>query len=103
MEKTEEKIAKLLQNVQLECSVCLSDIPKEMMRKGSNGKIYTNITVGMRKDPDQWGRTLKVFMTQTKEIRESGATKVYIGGGKLFIFNNGDQPITEKDLEDLPF
>lgn len=85
-----------------EISLCLSDIPREKMRKGSNGKIYANITVGMRKEPDQWGRDLKVFMTPTEEDKKNNALKVYVGGGKTFIFvSEAQQAPTDEEINNL--
>lgn len=85
-----------------EISLCLSDIPKEKFRKGKNGKIYANITIGMRKEPDQWGRDLKVFMTPTEEDKKNNAQKVYVGGGKTFIFaSEAKQAPTDDDINNL--
>lgn len=86
------KLLKLLQDagldIQQELDICLSDIPKDRMSKATNGKIYCNIVVGMRKEPDQWGRDLKVYMQPTKKDRENSVGKIYVGGGKTFIFAN---------------
>ena len=99
-EKTNQKEAKakLMQlledagfDLQQEISLCLSDIPKNKMSKAKNGKIYCDIVIGIRKEPDQWGRDLKVYMKPTKEDREQKAPKVYVGGGKTFIFAQGQQ------------
>lgn len=103
-------------DIQQEISVCLSDIPKDHMSKANNGKIYTNITIAMRKETDQWGRDLKVYMTPTKADREKKAPKCYVGGGKTFIFaamvdsapsdeeiNNVIPPADESEENPLPF
>lgn len=124
-QKTNQKEAKatlqkLLQDagldIQQEISICLSDIPKDRMSKASNGKIYCNIVVGMRKEPDQWGRDLKVYMQPTKKDRENSVGKIYVGGGKTFIFANGMTsepsqadidailpPAEKNEKDDLPF
>ena len=124
-QKTNQKEAKakLMQiledagfDLQQEISICLSDIPRDKMSKAKNGKIYCDIIVGMRKEPDQWGRDLKVYMKPTKEDREQKSAKVYVGGGKTFIFAQGqtnsptDQEInniipasTTDEKDDLPF
>lgn len=95
MAKTNQKEAKekLMQfltivgfDIQQEISLCLSDIPKTHMSKAKNGKIYINISVAMRKEPDQWGRDLKVYVTPTAEDKKNKAPKNYVGGGKTFIF-----------------
>lgn len=124
-QKTNQKEAKatLMQflekegfDIQQEISICLSDIPRDKMSKAKNGKIYCNIIVGMRKEPDQWGRDLKVYMQPTKEDREQKKNKTYVGGGKTFIFAQGqinqpsDNEINEvippnanNEKDDLPF
>lgn len=89
-------------DVQQEISICLSDIPKPRMSKAKNGKIYANITIAMRKEADQWGRDLKVYMTPTQEDRNNKSSKVYVGGGKTFIFASalGSAP-TEAEINEL--
>lgn len=64
--------------------VCLSDLPKEKMRKGNNGKIYITLIVDVRKDPDQWGQNLKVYVDQSQEDRQKHCPKIYVGGGKTY-------------------
>lgn len=89
-------------DIQQEIGLCLSDIPKTHMRKGKNGKIYTDIVVALRKEPDQWGRDLKVYVKPTKVEREAKEAKNYVGGGKTFIFaSENDAPLTDGDIEDL--
>lgn len=103
-------------DIQQEISLCLSDLTKSKMTKGSNGKIYCNIVVAMRKEPDQWHRDLKVYEPLTKEEREQHVAKNYVGGGKTIIFvtRTGEEP-TDAELasimpeekkdekDDLPF
>lgn len=104
--EAKEKLAEVLKelgfDIQEEVSLCLSDIPKDHMSKAKNGKIYINITIAMRKEPDQWGRDLKVYMTPTKEDRANKTPKMYVGGGKTFIFaeNQADTP-TDDEINNL--
>lgn len=89
-------------DIQQELSICLSDLPKDHMTKSAKGKIYINISVGMRKEPDQWGRDLKVYVTPTKKDREEKQPKTYVGGGKTFIFSDVTAtPITDEDVRDF--
>ena len=110
-QKTNQKEAKaklmsLLQEAGLdfqeEISICLSDIPKDRMSKATNGKIYCNIVVAMRKEPDQWGRDLKVYMQPTKKDKENSIGKIYVGGGKTFIFaqNSTSEP-SQADIDKI--
>lgn len=108
------ELEKLLQNLNFELSVCLSDIPKCKMSKGKNGKIYVNLTVSKRREPDQWKRDLKVYVSQLKAEREAGQAKVYVGAGKTVQFDakQGEEPSdadvsallnTEETDEESPF
>lgn len=102
LQKLHEMLTELKFDLQSELSICLSDIPRDKMSKANNGKIYCNITVAFRKEPDQWGRDLKVYMHPTKQDRENRATKVYIGGGKTFIFaGESDVTPTETEVNDI--
>lgn len=92
------------ENMSLQCdlSICLSDIPKDKLRKSSNGKIYVSVDLAVRKEPDQWGRDLKVWVTQTQADREAKQNKIYIGSGKIIIFDlQQGQAITESDYDNL--
>lgn len=82
--------------------ICLSDLPKAKMRKGTNGKIYITLIVDGRKEPDQWGQDLKVYVDPSKEEREAGAAKVYVGSGKTMTFTSTkrSEP-TEEDVKDI--
>lgn len=83
-----------------EISVCLNDIPREKMRKGNNGKIYFSLTIAKRKEPDQWKRDLKVYISQSKEDREKNVPKIYVGGGKTITFESQEQePPTAEEME----
>lgn len=97
-----ETIEKALQNINQELSICLSDIPKEKMTKAENGKIYINLTVSKRREPDQWKRDLKVYVSQKQEERERGEPKQYVGAGKTIQFKpkEGQTP-TNEDIEQL--
>lgn len=103
-------------DLQQEISLCLSDLPRDHMTKGNNGKLYMNLTIAMRKEPDQWGRDLKVYVTPTKKDKENHSAKVYVGGGKTFIFaeNQSASPTDDEinaiipppeanEKSDLPF
>lgn len=82
--------------------ICLSDLPREMMRKGSNGKLYITLNVDKRREPDQWGQDLKVYVDQTKEQRTAHAPKTYVGGGKTFEFADASNtPPSEQEVQNV--
>ena len=82
-------------------SVCLSDIPKDKIKKAENGKCYCNIVVDARKEPDKYENTHTVYMSMTKEERESKDGKVYVGNGKEIVFQSSS-PSTPSHVENLP-
>lgn len=84
----------------LELSICLSDIPREKMVKTDKGKIFVNLDVALRKEPDQWGRDLKVMIHRTKEQRDKGEALLYCGAGRSREFKPNTTTPTE---EDVPF
>jgi len=68
-------------------SICLSDIPSEARKKSEkNGKVYANLIIDERKQPDSYGNTHSVSVSQTKEQRESKTPKIYVGNGKEYKF-----------------
>lgn len=79
-------------------SICLSDIPKDRIKAAENGKKYVNICVSKRKTTDSYGNTHVVYMSQSKEERESKSDKIYVGNGKAYT----PTPVTASSIDDLP-
>lgn len=81
-------------------SICLTDIPKEKIKAGKNGKKYLNICIAGRREPDQYGNTHAVYVSQTKEERDAKADKCYIGSGRA----HDPQPVaaTPESVEQMP-
>ena len=89
-------------DLQFEISVCINDIPKDKMVKASNKKIYVDLVVAPRKEPDQWGRDLKVYCRPTAEDREKQAPKNYVGGGRMITFaSESGEAVSDNDLADI--
>jgi hypothetical protein len=90
-------------------SICLTDIPKDKITKSDkNGKQYLSIIVDERKEPDTYGNTHTAYVSQSKEEREKGVKRVYVGNGKEYKFNKqssapqgNSTPTSGSD--DLPF
>ena len=73
-------------------SICLSDLPKESITTfEKNGKKYINLVVDEKREPDQYGKTHSVYVSQTKEEREAKTPKAYVGHGKAVNFNANGQ------------
>ena len=68
-------------------SICLSDLPKEKIQTASNGKKYINLVVDKRKEAGKYGETHTLYVSQSKEERESKEDKKYVGSGKEYVYN----------------
>lgn len=99
-------------------NVCLSDIPKENITTGKNGKEYVNLMLDERRDVGRFGETHSICLTQTKEMREAKESKMYVGSGKELTFQKREEQAPTRtvqqpkqaessdpfdDGEDLPF
>ena len=84
-------------------SICLNDIPQFKYKKDKNGNTYINFTISEMRQPDKWGNTHTLYLSQGKEERENKVEKVYIGKGKEWKQNPQPQqgrpklPIEGKD------
>lgn len=95
----------------INCSICLSDIPKDKIKLfDKNGKKYLSVVVADLRESDEYGNTHSIYISQTKEEREAKERRTYIGHGKAVTFGNPHPSIEEAaDLppatssDDLPF
>lgn len=92
------------------CSICLTDIPRDRIKVAANGKKYLNVTLQDLREADEYGHTHSLFCSQTKEEREAKEKRVYIGRGREVVFNQRTPSAEEiaalptaSDFEDLPF
>ena len=90
-------------------NLCLSDIDKSKIFTAKNGKKYLSVVVTERKEVDQFGNDLVVYVSQSKDERDNKSPKNYIGNGKTFVEKptaaqpqEAPQP-QEEESEDLPF
>lgn len=97
-------------------SICLTDIPKEkIVLSEKNGKKYLNVSIWVNDDIDQFNNIGSIVVSQSKEEREAGSKKVYIGNFKHATVAQGQpqQPSTpvakptqqqqQDEFLDLPF
>jgi hypothetical protein len=56
-------------------------------RKGEKG---ISLTVAVNDDAANYGQNVSSFVSQSKEDREAGKKKYYVGNGKTFWSNKGD-------------
>lgn len=62
-------------------SICLSDIPKEFIRTGRDGKQYLPVYIGQRRQTSQYGHTHFIKVYVPKDRREEGV-EYFIGEAK---------------------
>ena len=72
----------------IKASINLNEIPKNKIIEGKKGK-YLPITITINDEVDQFGNQGPVMVEQSKEERESKATKIYLGNVKV-VWTNGD-------------
>ena len=91
--------------------ICLSDVPKELITEGKNGKKYLKLVLNERKSEGKFGETHTLQLSQTKEARLAGAKPTYVGSGKAYKFEKKvsvtpsatlDEPASY-GTDDLPF
>ena len=73
--------------------ICLSDIQKDAITEGKNGKKYLKLVLNKRKSEGKFGETHSLQLSQTKEQREAKAAPVYVGGGKEYSFEQKPAPV----------
>ena len=92
-------------------SICLNDIPKELITVGRNGKKYLNVVINARREVSQYGYTHYIKANCKKELQRSGVN-YYIGDLKPSQMQpqqaqagtGYEQPANvQSDKDDLPF
>lgn len=75
-------------------SINFDKIDQSKLIKGKNGQ-YFNVTITINDEPDKFGNNVTIVESQTKEERESKASKNYLANGKVIW--------TSEKKNDLPF
>ncbi|MCM1440632.1 MAG: hypothetical protein NC131_15755 [Roseburia sp.] len=71
-------------------SICLNDIPKELITTAKNGKKYLNVVVNRRREVGQYGHT-HYIKAYAKKGTVSPDTNLYIGELKPSEYDNNGQ------------
>jgi len=79
----------------LNLSIDVANLPKEKFVKGKNGKVYYNFTVSVNDQTNDYGQNVSAFDSMSKEEREAGKNKTYIGNGKV-IWTDGNIVVAER-------
>ena len=84
-------------------SVDVTKLEKEKLVTGKKGP-YAHLTIWVTDEVDQFGNDVSIQQSLSKEEREAGASKIYLGNGKT---HNGkaapQQEAQDNENEDLPF
>ena len=84
----------------------LSKIPKDKIFNADSGAKYLDVVVFQRDIPTDWGDTLTVSISKTKEEREAGEQTIYIGSERELGQSQGQSQkkiSTENSGDGLPF
>lgn len=85
-------------------SICLSDIPKELITKSEkNGKQYINIAVPKLKNKGKFNETHAITVNVPKDQRKPDDKTIFIGSLKTWEGNNKAQNNSSSQDDDLPF
>ena len=77
-------------------SLCLSDIDKQFIKKGKNGKFYVSLLADRRLSTGQYGETHTVKINKTEQERAIDNTPKYCGSGKV-MFEVSDAELSQFD------
>ena len=84
-------------------SICLTDIPKELIKTASNGKKYLNIDIYERKEVGKFGATHTIKASCKREEQKDGVN-YFIGGLKPSTQAQTQAQASEVHAhDDLPF
>lgn len=66
----------------LNISIDLTKVDKSKIIVGAKGK-YLNLTIDVKDEKDQYDNDVSAWQSQSKEERQSGATRNYLGNGRI--------------------
>ena len=79
-------------------SICLSDIPRRLIKEGKDGKKYLNINISERKEVGKFGETHFIAASCKKEDRVEGENR-FIGACQPFAVKTTPTP---EEIDKLP-
>ena len=66
--------------------ICIDDLQGEHFFTKKNGDVQLKVEVAEKREPDTYGNTHSVSLSQSKTTKESGVPRKYCGDGKQFMF-----------------
>lgn len=82
-------------------SICLSDVPKELFKKGKDGKTYFNLSIYPMKNEDAYGNQYTCSCAPKQKERVEGVNYL-IGKFKLIPKREDVAPISPEEIDALP-
>ena len=79
-------------------SICLSDIPRDVIKRAANGKLYVNIQINERRETDRYGNTHNITCKPKRDEVVEGVN-YYIGHAQQW---QQPSPITAEDVAAAP-
>ncbi len=83
----------------INASIDVTKIPKDALVTGKKG-TYANVTVFIN-DETRFGNNASIAMSQSKEQREAGDPKIYLGNGRV-VYTEGAVTVAEREDADAP-
>jgi len=78
----------------INASIDVTKIPKESLIKGKKG-TYANVTVFIN-DETRFGNNASIAMSMSKEEREAGQEKIWLGNGRV-VFTEGEVTLADRE------
>jgi hypothetical protein len=78
----------------INASIDVTKIPKETLIKGKKG-TYANVTVFIN-DETRFGNNASIAMSMSKEEREAGQEKIWLGNGRV-VFTDGEVTLADRE------
>lgn len=84
-------------------SIDLTKINKAKLFEGKKGGKWLNLTIWLNDKEDQYGNDVSIQQSLSKEEREAGANKIYLGNGKQYKQHGAVETTQTEEEVDLPF
>lgn len=95
----------------ISASIDLTKVNKDKLVTGKKGGKWLNLSIFINDTTDQYGNDVSIAENQSKDERQAGEKKVYLGNGKI-VHDSGlpktpEQPqqkqSSQTQEDDLPF
>lgn len=88
-------------NMTIVANICLSNIPKDKLKKGKDGKFYTTLILRPLKQVDDYENDMYVAVNQTKEEREVKTDLIFVGRARTFEYTERESVENMESLSEV--